>query len=96
MNRSAGPKISQTAMYVRLRINSGPVDFSSRAQFFERLLALTRDEFFMPGGLFLVLEKTSSPPRIISSFLFRATIRPRRAFHKTPEKFGETVSRKSR
>ena len=43
MNRSAGPKISQTAMYVRLRINNGPVDLSSRAQFFERLLALTRD-----------------------------------------------------
>ena len=43
-----------------------------------------------------MLEKTSSPPRIISSFLFRATIRPRRAFHKTSEKFGETVSRKFR
>ena len=43
MNRFAGPKISQTAMYVRLRINNGAVDFSSRAQFFERLLALTRD-----------------------------------------------------
>lgn len=43
-----------------------------------------------------MLEKTSSPPRIISSFLFRATILPRRAFHKTSEKFGETVSRKFR